>query len=199
MRRMVLVSTAAAAVAATVAPVHAGSAPLDAGRIAVADLTFHFSHGRTLSLELRAGALSSGNVLRVLEQRCYSSGRCDASTTAYQSPVAADALTVDANNPDADLRMTVAGHALHIRWQPGASNVEEVGGFEAQGGSLSTSGSDYEGAPAITAVELDGTACAGHGAVGTGAFADTSAATGGPDDAPLSELRIPSRGTLTCG
>ena len=66
MRRMVLLNTAAAAVVATVAPVHAGSSPLDAGRIAVADLTFHLSHGRTLSLELRAGALQSGNVLRVL-------------------------------------------------------------------------------------------------------------------------------------
>ncbi len=198
MHRAVLLSTAAAAVAATVAPVHAGPAPADAGRVAVATLTFHFTHGRTLSFDLRAGALSGGNTLRVIAQRCSSAGSCDPGTSAYQSALSPAALTIDPNTATADLRTTIAGHALHVRWQPDGTNTAQVGGFEAQGGSLSTSGSEYEGSPALTTVDLDGRTCRGTGGVGTGAFIDTASATGSPDDAPLSELHVPGTAPISC-
>jgi hypothetical protein len=197
--RIVLLGTAAAAVAATIGPVQAGPAPVDAGRVAVADLTFHLRHGQTLSLDVRAGALSGGNSLRVIAQRCHADGSCDPSTDAYQSQLAAAALTIDPSTAVAELRTTIAGHALHIRWQPDGSTFNEVGGFEAQGGGLGTSGSEYDGSPAVSNIELDDRSCNGTGAVGTGAFADTSPATGSPDYAPLSALHIPATAPLTCG
>lgn len=199
MKRTVVLSAIVAGLAAVISPVHAGpQAPADAGRVAVADLTFALSHGRTLSLDLRAGSLSGGDTLRVLAKRCYSDGTC-AQSTAYESPLAPGALTIDSSNAVAELQTTLAGHALHIRWQPATSNTEVVGGFEGQGGSETTSGSDYEGAAALTALDLDGRTCTGNGAVGYGIFADTGAATGSPDAAPLSALRLPASAPITCG
>jgi len=193
-----LLSTAVAAVAAAVVPVHAAQSPADAGRIAVANLTFHLSHNKTLNLELRAAALSGGNSLRVIAHRC-SNGKCDADPHAYQSSLSATSLTIDQSNAVAELTTTLAGHALRVRWQPDGANAAAVGGFESTGDDLSDSGSDYEGSPAKTAIELDGTSCAGEGAVGTGAFADTGAATGSPDYAPLSDVHVPAAAPLTCG
>ena len=197
MHRTVLLSTAVAAVAATIGPVHAATAPADAGRAAAAHLTFALSHGRTLSFELRAGALSGGNSLRVLARRCYSNGACDQST-AYQSTLPSTALTIDPNNAAGELRTTIAGHTIHVRWQPDGTNAAEVGGFEAQGGEVTTSGSDYEGSPAVTAIDVDGRSCQGNGAVGEGVFADTGATTGSPDASALSDLRVPATAPITC-
>ena len=198
MKRTVLFSTAIAAAAATVAPVHAGPAPADAGRVAVAHLTFQLSHARTLALELRAGALSGGNSLRVLVRRCYADGSCGASTDVFQSALAPAALTIDPSGAVAELRTTLGGHALHVRWQPDGSNAVVVGGIEGQGGSLSNSGSWYQGSPAVIAVALDSRSCGGTGAVGTGLFADTGSATGSSDTQPLSRLHVPSTAPIAC-
>jgi len=198
-KRTILLSAAVAAAAATITPVHAGPAPADAGRVAVAQLSLHLSHGRTLLLELRAATLSGGNTLRVLARRCHADGSCAASTDAFQSALAPAALTVDPTSAVAELRATIGGHALHVRWQPGASNTEQVGGIEGQGDSISNSGSWYQGSAAVTGVELDGRACNGTGAVGTGVFADTGATTGSSGTAPLSALHVPATAPLTCG
>lgn len=198
MHRTVLFSIVAAAMAVGGVTVHASPAPVDAGRVAVTQLTFHLAHGRTVSLELRAGALSNGNALRVIAQRCDADGSCGQST-AYQSALNGAALTVDSSNAVAELRTTIAGHDVHVRWQPAGTNTEVVGGFETQGDTTSTSGSDYQGEAATTSVDVDGAHCTGDGAVGNGVFADTGAAAGSSAATPLSALRVPQTAALTCG
>ena len=198
MNRILLLGAAVAAATVAVGPVHAAPAPADAGRVAATHIVFHLNNGRSLDFDLRAGALSGGDTLRVLVQRCNSDG-CDASTEAFQSALRAGDLNIDPNTATAELRTTIAGHALHIRWAPDGSNAAEVGGVEGQGGSLSTSGSGYTGSPATATIELDDRNCNGAGAVGDGAFIDTAAATGSPSDAPLADLHVPATAPLTCG
>lgn len=200
LHRSVLIATAVAGVVATVGPVQAGpQPPVDAGSVAVAQLTFALRHGQTLNLDLRAGSLSGGNTLRVIAQRCAADGTCDPATAAYQSSLASTELTIDSTATVADLRTSFAGHQLHVRWQPAGTNTTVVGGFETQGDATTTSGSEYQGAAAITTVELDGRNCSGSGAVGNGVFADTAPATDSPDSAPLSTLHVPATAPLSCG
>jgi hypothetical protein len=198
MRRSLLLVTSATAVAAAVIPGYAAPPPADAGRLAATYVTFALGHGRTLSLELRAATLSGGSVLRVLARRCYPTGPCTES--AYQSPLAPGALTIDPMTAVAELKTTVAGHAVRVQWRPDDAAGPEVvvGGGEAGGDGVDNSGSDYVGAPAIVGVAVDGRSCKGNGGVGNGAFVDSGAVTGFPSDAELSALRIPAKAPLAC-
>jgi hypothetical protein len=195
--RRVLLTVSAVAVTSAVLPGYAAAPPVDAGRVAATTLTIALGHGRSLSLDLRAAALTAGNTLRIVSERCTPDGGCSA--TMYQGQLDPAALHIDPSGAVADLQVTLAGHRLRLRWQPDSSTAVVVGGGEAEGDFGGGSGSEYAGNPATVTVELDGRqVCTGGGAVGTGMFADTSSTTGRPEAAALTRLRLPAKATVRC-
>jgi hypothetical protein len=194
--RSLLLTVAIAGVATTITAGNAATTPADAGRVAATQVTFALGHGRTLSLEFRAAELSGGDVLRVLAQRCFADGNCLES--AYQSPLRATSLTIDANAATAELTATIAGRRLHVQWRPAATQGVVVSSGEMEGNGVSNDGSTYVGDPAAVVVQLDDRTCHGDGAVGNGVLADTGTATGSPSAQDVGALRVPAAAPLTC-
>ena len=196
MRRTLLLTASATAVAAAVLPGYAAPVPANTGRVAATHLTFRLTEGRTLSLELRAATLSDATVLRVLAHHCDASGAC--AESVYQSPLSPASLTIDPMTADAELRTTIGGRQLHIQWRPDGTSGVVVGSPEAQGTGTSGDGSAFVGDPAVASVQLDGRSCSGAGSVGTAVFAGTGEVTGSPGDAGLADLHLPATAPLTC-
>lgn len=199
MRRSLLALTAAAATAATMSAVHAAPSPVDSGRLAQAQLSVPLTHGAVLSLDLRAATLSSGNVLRIVAERCDAAGSCD-ELTAYQSPIPGSALSIDPNTTVATLTTSVAGRRVQLRWRPSTATAPgEIGGGDGEvDNSNNTSADAYQGENAVVSADIDGISCSTAGGVGDGLFVDSSAVTGSSGAQALSALKLPDTATIRC-
>ena len=200
MSRSLLALTAVVSTAATMTAVHAAAGPVDSGRLAETRLTAQLGHGSVLSLDLHAATLTTGNVLRIVAERCGADGSCDAFTT-YQSALAPGALTIASDSPTATLRTQIAGRDLVLRWHPDSATVpaSAAGGDFESDDSGNTSADEYYGQGPSVTVSVDGGVCDTTGAVGDGVVADGSSVTGQADAQDVSELRLPDGATIGCG
>ena len=193
MRRALLATFGLAGIAATAAPVLAGPAPADTGRMAGTQLTTALPGGDSLRLEIRAAQLSAGPRLLVFATRCD-----DQNCVSHQYGVnlPADALTIDSSAAQAELSVPLDGRRLTVRWRPDGGQGPEAayGSTDAEDGT----GSQYLGSPAITTVDFDGHTCSGSGGVGQGTVVDLAPVTGDNEPAPLSGLQIPAGTAFRC-
>jgi len=197
MRRTLLLTTAGAAVVASVIPALAAPAPVDSGSAAETTLVVPLSHGDALQLDLQAVEFSGGDVVRIVAQHCAADGSCD-SLDVYQGPTSSSAFSVDSSTTTADLKVVVSGHQVQLRWRPDGG-VGTASGGDTAFGQDGVSDNEYQGQYATVTASIDGQGCTTTGVVGSETAVDTSAVTGGPGTADVSALRLPADATISCG
>lgn len=194
-RSLVSALSLTAAVLAAV-PATAGPAPADVGRFAVTRAVIASSDGRTLELLIRGEALTGGPRLTIDAQRCDEDACSPARTYATELP--GDALTVDSSAPHADLRTTLGGRTLAIRWRAGDKKSLLIGGLYAGGEGGSTVAGEYAGDGAAVEIDYAGERCGTDGVVGNGVEAETTDPIDGTARPHVDALRIPAQGALRC-
>jgi len=189
-----LLAIGGAAITAT--PVLASPAPLDAGRSAAVRITAQLPDERTLELDIRGDAFSGGSRLTIDALRCEDDA---CSSRTYISNLPEGALTVDPSEPTAELRTTLAGRPLVIRWTAANDNtLATVGGAYVSGEGGQTAAGDYTGNSAIASVGFGDQRCERVGAVGTGVGATVDDPTESDGLPAVSALRIADGATLRC-
>jgi len=191
--RTVTALVCAAALGSPALSHNAGAAPVEQRRIATTDFVMTLGAGATLSVSLRLSAGASGTVLSVATTRCDDDG-CDYPVD-YLGPVSGAAVSATAVS--ASLKAVVGGRSVALSWVPSSRQAVVIEGAHGSGDGGDDAVSVSHGAPADVAARVDDSTCRGAGSVGDEVYATDS--TGQPAGVrPLTSLRLPQRGTLTC-
>jgi hypothetical protein len=196
MRRALIASVGLVGLAATALPGFAAPSPADEGRTAGIQVTTKLPGGDTLRIDISAAHLSDGPHLVLDAVRCDDAGNC--ATQPYAGPLAGDALSISASDPQAKLDTTLDGRPLTISWKPMAGGGYSVGGGTLDGDGPDTFGTEYAGTSADATVTYDGASCQGVGGVGNGVVLDAAAVSGTEVARPLSALHLPAGTGFRC-
>ena len=195
MNRAVIAVAGLACLGAGIGPAFAvADGPVNEGRTASTSFGISLASGETFTVELRA-VQGSGAPQWLLDVSDCSSRVCGKS---YAGTLPGSALTIDSTSTVAKLTTTLSGLPLTVSWKPSAQSLPAESLQAHSDNSGSTAASGDAGSSADVTVQLADQSCNTGGDVGNGASVDGSAATGAPEDAPVSAFDLPDGAVLSC-